>query len=281
MSGQLRGQLRALAARCGAEIEHAHPRPHIQQLRRGHCARLLQIIAARLVQRREAGTRRGVVIKPGLTPGDRRQAELRQRELCALLRVSPEADVPRPVVGRGERIELRAEQLFHPQHKSFRQQGPHPQFKICLLYRISAQKESPNSNHQISVSQEKPPSMKRGDRSPKAIRGEFVKHFSPSHGLRRDSPLYQEGAFAGGHRPLQFILPLSISAKSPRFPTETGDSFIFSYCSAKIFSTAGGSSGREAMRAAAALTAPKPYSAKMNGTPAFAAASASPCVSPT
>ena len=72
-----------------------------------------------------------------------------------------------------------------------------------------------------------------------------------------------------------------ILAKSPRFPRETGDFFLFIYCSAKIFSTAAGSSGREAMRAAAALTMPKPYSAKMNGTPAFAAASASPCVSPT
>ena len=55
----------------------------------------------------------------------------------------------------------------------------------------------------------------------------------------------------------------------------------YEFCSAKIFSTAAGSSGREAMRAAASLTEPKPYSVKMNGIPAFAAASASPCVSPT
>ena len=115
-------------------------------------------------------------------------------------------------------------------------------------------------------------------------------------------PLYQEGAVAegdwgrnprrSGNLPLgegfragRFvylhpILPHMLT-KRPRFLLETGDIFIFSYCSAKIFSTAAGSSGREAMRAAASLTEPKPYSVKMNGIPAFAAASASPCVSPT
>ena len=89
-----------------------------------------------------------------------------------------------------------------------------------------------------------------------------------------------EGFRAGSFVYLHPILPHML-AKRPRFLLETGDIFIFSYCSAKIFSTAAGSSGREAMRAAASLTEPKPYSVKMNGIPAFAAASASPCVSPT
>ena len=68
-----------------------------------------------------------------------------KKNLPTFMRIAPQTDVPRPVVGRGERVELRAEQLFHPQHKSFRQQGPHPQFKMFLLYRISVQKESPQS----------------------------------------------------------------------------------------------------------------------------------------
>ena len=89
-----------------------------------------------------------------------------------------------------------------------------------------------------------------------------------------------EGFRAGRFVYLYPILPHMLT-KRPRFLLETGDIFIFSYCSAKIFSTAAGSSGREAMRAAASLTEPKPYSVKMNGIPASAAASASPCVSPT
>ena len=99
----------------------------------------------RALEAAQTGARRGVIVKAIRTPGHRRQAALRQRELRALLRTAPQADVPWPVVGRGECVKLRDEQLFHPQHKSFRQQGPHPQFKINILYRISAQKESPQS----------------------------------------------------------------------------------------------------------------------------------------
>ena len=41
------------------------------------------------------------------------------------------------------------------------------------------------------------PLYEEGGQIAEGNQGEFVNRFSPSHGLRRDSPLYQEGAFGG------------------------------------------------------------------------------------
>jgi hypothetical protein len=70
------GQLRALAARGGAEIEHALARLRVQKPGRGHRARLLQVVEPGLVQGREPRARVGVVIKPVPRPGDGGQAML-------------------------------------------------------------------------------------------------------------------------------------------------------------------------------------------------------------
>ena len=49
LAHELRRQLRALTARCGAEIQHSVPRLHLQKLRRHHGARLLNIVDTRVM----------------------------------------------------------------------------------------------------------------------------------------------------------------------------------------------------------------------------------------
>ena len=110
--------LRALAARRRAQIEHPHAGLHAQRFHRCHSGRLLQIIRPRCVQRffAHAQAVRHVVSRPA--PGNRLKIRVR---LPALAGADAQTDAAFFIISRKESRRIGAQLSFHLLHKSARQ----------------------------------------------------------------------------------------------------------------------------------------------------------------
>ena len=117
------GQLRCLAAGRGAEVEHPLTGLRVQQARRGHGARLLQIVCACIMPRVQAGAAALADVIAVRLPRDLRLTEWERDALRqGLARIQTQPGAPRAFV-RGEKFgEFRfAEQVQHSFREALRQ----------------------------------------------------------------------------------------------------------------------------------------------------------------